>query len=283
MDIDEFLDGELKNNKGTKRGATEATNKSSNSFGVGNSETELFKQINSVKEMIHNNHNLEGVNRMFFSLKDKYVAIAKKQKQENRYIIQELETMNKEIVQLLHNEKEKLNIKILSIMDLLKKAQMFLANKQINQANNTYIEIKELIKQIPDIFIEKKRTVQNQALQFYIQLTEEVNKISFISLKKRINEITIMIKAVYKEILNNNRDQLEPLYKKINIEYSRLPEGYADEKIRIYGEILHLFKCIYLGAPVPEQYQNVNREAPVAINTPKEGMPEPLKMNIPPK
>ena len=84
--------------------------------------------------------------------------------------------INKELLEHLDKARVELEQKTMIISDLLMKARQYMQQGNTDKANQLYLQVREIFKQIPDAFGERKMLLENQILTFYSQLVNEFNK-----------------------------------------------------------------------------------------------------------
>jgi hypothetical protein len=238
MEIDDFLDIEI-----TKLGTKAISNTKKND--------ELFDELDVLKQLVVNKDFFSALSNLF-NLKHKYHDLTKKQLNENRFIFNELIKINLDLISKIESIKSVSYNKINAVQNLIMDAQIKLNNGNINDANKIYLQTKELIKDIPDIFIEEKKALNNQLTAFFVSFSVQMQKKSeliFIDKKKYLIEV---INKSYDYIKTGNKFPLST-YEHINQLFNELPEGHLYDKAVLYNDILKLFRT----AALSEENSNV--------------------------
>ncbi len=153
--------------------------------------------------------------------------------------------VQKQIIELTRKkeeekEKKELEARKKEIYESLKKIKELITKKDILNMIKEYKKLKEIFKQYPEHPAEEKKKIYKEILATYkdIELLEDNLK-----KKKEIYENLKKIKELItkKDILNMIKE-----YKKLKEIFKQYPEHPAEEKKKIYKEILATYKDIEL-------------------------------------
>ena len=180
--------------------------------------------------------------KIYFVVKEHYTTLAKRQEEERRKLHRELTAINKELITQLDVVKKDMDQKGMIIRDLLTKAQQFMQQGNIEKANQLYLEVRQIFRQIPDAFAEQKMMLENQILTFYSQLVNEFNRKKYDKLLEKRDEIMRHVEMATNLLRIGKIEQAKKEYNFINNLYNQLPEGFMYEKSIIYKRILALFQ-----------------------------------------
>lgn len=236
MDIDEFLEAE--GTEAEKGGRKELEAKQSAEF---ISDLSLEAQINKIRELIQAKK-YKDAEKIYFMVKEQHAALAKRQEETRRKVHRELTAINKELLEHLDKARIDMEQKTMIISDLLVKARQYMQQGNTEKANQLYAEVREIFKQIPDAFVERKSQLENQILTFYSQLVNEFNKKNYAKLLEKREEIIRHIEIATNYVSLGNIEEAKKEYQNINRLYNELPEGFMYEKTVIYKRILALYQ-----------------------------------------
>ncbi len=239
MDIDEFLESEGTSDV-EKGGRKELVEKQAAEFIT---DLSIEAQINKIRELIQARH-YKDAEKVYFSVKEQYATLAKRQEEARRKIHRELTAINKELLERLDMIKKEMEQKTLIISDLLQRAQQYMLNGETEKANQLYLQVREIFKALPDAFAERKMILENQILTFYSQLVNEFNKKNYGRLLEKRDEIMRNIEIATNQLKLGNVELTKKQYNHINKLYNELPEGFLYEKTIIYKRILALHQMI---------------------------------------
>ncbi|MFA6888676.1 MAG: hypothetical protein WC254_04220 [Candidatus Woesearchaeota archaeon] len=248
MDIDEFLESESPGE--AKPGRKDLVEKQAAEF---ISDSSLDGQLAKIRELMQA-RKYKDAEKIYFTVKEQYALLAKRQEEARKRLHRELMAINKELLEHLNRLKEEMGQKALIINDLLMKARQYMQKGDTDKANQLYIQVREIFKQIPDAFSEQKMLMENQILSFYSQLVNEFNKKNYGKLLEKRDELVRHIEIATNDIRLNQVDHAKKEYMDINKLYNELPEGFLYEKTLIYKRILALYQFIEEGvsADIPE-------------------------------
>ncbi len=241
MDIDEFLESEGSGEG--KPGRKELVEKQAAEF---ISDSSLDAQLAKIRELMQA-CKYKDAEKIYFTVKEQYALLAKRQEEARRHVHRELMAINKELLEHLNKAKDDMGQKALIINDLLMKARQYMQKGDTEKANQLYIQVREIFKQIPDAFSEQKMLMENQILSFYSQLVNEFNKKNYGKLLEKRDEIMRHVETATNDIRFNKIDHAKKEYAEINKLYNELPEGFLYEKTMIYKRILALYQFIEEG------------------------------------
>ncbi len=262
MDIDEFLNTEAEKHKDlVSKGAEYFTDKT------------IEDQIIKVKELIRKK-DFKEAEKVYFAVKDNFANLAKKQEEEKRKLHREINEINIELLESLNSLKLEMDKKTEIIKGLLAKAREGLKTGEVKKANQLYLEVRGVFKELPDAFAERKMEMENEILAFYSTLVNAFNKKSFDVLTKKTEEIHDHIDNSLGYIKDRKMDLAKKEFYEINRLYNELPDGFLYEKSILYKKILRLHKLIDMG--VEGAAGEINIQKPTAPG-------EPAKIDTPPK
>jgi tetratricopeptide (TPR) repeat protein len=256
MDIDEFL--ETESGDEGKPGRKELVEKQSAEF---ISDASLDSQLAKIRELM-NAKKYKDAEKVYFAVKEQYSLLARRQEEARKRLHRELMAINKELLEHLNAAKIDMDQKALIINDLLAKARQYMQQGNTDKANQLYIEVREIFKNIPDAFAEQKMLMENQILMFYSQLTNESNKKNYGKLLEKRDEIVRHIEIAMNDVHLNNIDHAKKEYQTVNTLYNELPEGFLYEKTLIYKRILALYQLIEEGTYIEKE---IEKPAPVQL------------------
>ena len=242
MDIDEFLESEAGGEQ-AKPGRKELVEKQSSEFIT---DLSIEGEIAKIRELIQA-RKYKDAEKIYFVVKEQYATLAKRQEDARRKLHRELSAVNKELLEHLDRIKVEMEQKILIINDLLTKARQYMMQGNNEKANELYIQVREIFKQIPDAFGERKMMIENQILTFYSQLVNEFNKKNYGKLLEKRDEIIRHMEIGTNFVNLGNMEQARREYQEINKLYNELPEGFLYEKTVLYKRILTFHQLLEEG------------------------------------
>lgn len=246
MDIDEFLDTETAK-LGGKAKIVSSPGASSQGGSLRKLEEEtLFEKLEMIKEQVKDKKILSAV-RGFESLKSQYTDMTRKLLSENRYIFNQLLEINQDLAKSMHNQKGDVTKKSQLVKKLVADAIAQLNSGNISTANKINIEIQELLREIPDVFVEEKGEIKNEVTSFTVLLTRHLQKAAKVEFadKKKLLESTIF--DAYRYIEKSGGYLPYATFNDVNKMFMMLPDGFVYEKIMLYIDILKLFRSSSLG------------------------------------
>ncbi len=253
MDIDEFLETE---SDVPKEGGRKAlVEKQSSTFVTGRS---IEGQIEKVRELIQQKRFKEA-EKIYYVIKEQYGTLAKRQEEERRSVHRQLTGINKELIEHLNKARTEMEQSAKIITDLLMKARQYMQQGNVDKANQLYLEVRRMFKQMPDAFSERKMMLENQILMFYSQLVNEFNRKKYDKLLGKRDELVRHMEIAGNYVRLGKTEEAKKEYQDINKLYSELPEGFLYEKTIIYRRILALYQMIEEGnvrSPLLEKQEN---------------------------
>jgi hypothetical protein len=240
MNIDEFLDKET-----THLGGKTKLINTSDVAANKEEEQDLFKQIQAVRDQI-SQKKIGPASKEFSTLRERYVDVTKKQMQQSQFLFDELMKINSELITNIEQQSQESLKKINLIKLLIANAKESLNKNMVDDANKIYSEIKQIYNQIPELFYEEKRKINEEILTFYILLSR-YNEILLIQLfMRKKSEIKSLMSSAKEHLKSGNHELIKEDFDKISESYSQLPDGFAHDKAVIYMDILKLFSSVYL-------------------------------------
>lgn len=281
MDIDEFLEAEGGEQKG---GRKELEMKQASEF---ISDLSLEAQITKIRELM-TAKKYKDAEKVYFMVKEQYATLAKRQEEARRKIHRQLMEINKELLEHLDKARVEMEQKTMIISDLLMKARQYMQQGNTEKANQLYLQVREIFKQIPDAFGERKMLLENQILTFYSQLVNEFNKRNYGMLLQKREEILRHVEIATNHINLGNIEEAKKEYHLINKFYNELPEGFLYEKAVLYKQILALYQLteegVYKEVRPVAHLAGIRQEAALSSSlAAPEKLPEPTTLPILPK
>lgn len=241
MDVDDFLEAETNKLGGRAKIVGSGSDDSGKS-----KEDSLFGHLDVVREQLKDK-NITSALKEFEFLKSRYADMTKKQLMENKYIFNELLKLNLDIINKIESLKGEVHKKISIIQKLLADARARLTAGELNTANKLYIELREIIKDIPSVFAEEKNAVNTQLTAFYVALSVQIQKNSHSAFAVKKNVIEEAIEKAYSYLQAGHKHIPMEIYENINKLFMQLPEGHIYEKALLYNDIIKLFRSSSLG------------------------------------
>ncbi len=242
MDIDEFLESE--GSPEEKGGRKDLVEKQSVEFIT---DLSLEGQVAKIRELMSAKR-YKDAEKIYFTVKEQYATLAKRQEEGRRKVHRELTAINKELLENLDKVKGEMEQRTMVINDLLSKAQQYMLQGNTEKANQLYLQVREIFKQIPDAFSERKMLIENQILTFYSQLVNEFNKKNYGVLLQKRDEIMRHVEIATNFVNLGKGPEARKTYATINKLYNELPEGFMYEKAIIYKRVLALHQFIEEGS-----------------------------------
>lgn len=278
MDIDEFLESENAP-EGQKPGRKSLEEKQSSEFIT---DLSIEQELAKIRELIQTQKYKEA-EKIYFTVKEQYATLAKRQEEARRKIHRDLMQINKELLEHLDKIKTDMEQKTLIISDLLMKARQYMQQGNTDKANQLYVQVREIFKNIPDAFGERKMMLENQILTFYSQLVNEFNKKNYGQLLQKRDEIMRHIEIATNFINLGNVEEAKKEYGLINNLYNELPDGFLYEKTLIYKRVLTIRQMIDEGLIVPgksvAQLSGV-RTQPSTLLESSDGLPKDFSFSL---
>ncbi len=237
MDIDEFLDNELKNEDKAIIEIKQEEKK------VATEQETIDKKFMEIKGYIESKSFSKAEN-VFEEINKEYEDFEKRQKLEKEFVFNELMGINNELIENLSSIKQDLGKKITIIKNLIQKAYNYIQMNNIRMANELYSQIREMYRQLPDAFNENKLLLENEILLLYIKLMDALTKQNHIIMTKEINKINSLINSARFSVDIGKKKDAIGKYNKVISLYKELPKGFLYEKAITYKKILELYKQI---------------------------------------
>ncbi len=240
MDIDEFLEKETKNlgNAGPKAKILDTYMTKDINYQNKN----IIIEINNIKSLMKENKFGEA-GRLYFTVRKKYADLMRQQLEEKHTIYLELSKINQELINYLNQQRLELDKKGGMIKQLIAKGNERLKNAEMNTANQIYLQIREMFRQLPDSFPEKKLLIENEVLQYYSELMKKINSNTRENLLEKSQDINEMITRAFDLVNQKKIEDATKLYNEINKKYNQLPSGFLYERSLLYQKILKLYQA----------------------------------------
>lgn len=245
MDIDEFLDTETAKLGGKSKIVSSPAASSGGSLRKLEEET-LFEKLEMIKEQVKGKKILSAV-RGFESVKSQYTDMTRKLLSENRYIFNQLLEINQDLAKSMQNQKSDVTKKTQLIKKLVADAITQLNSGNLSTANKINIEIQELLREIPDVFVEEKGEVKNEVTSFTVLLTKHLQKVARVEFQDKKKALEATIHDAYRYIEKSGGYLPYATFNDVNKMFMMLPDGFVYEKILLYIDILKLFRSSSLG------------------------------------
>ena len=163
MDIDEFLEKETKNIKDVGPKAKILDTYMTKDINYQNKN--IIIEINNIKSLMKENKFGEA-GRLYFTVRKKYADLMRQQLEEKHQIYLELSKINQELITFLNQQRLDLDKKSTMIKQLISQGRKHLENDELKVANQVYLQIREMFRQLPDSFPEKKLIIENEVLSY---------------------------------------------------------------------------------------------------------------------
>ncbi len=246
MDIDDFLNKEAVG--ADEKGRSEASSAtSSQAPGIpqgrvqGKPDAEgLLSEIIEIHKLLEAKGFEEGYAR-YVKAKENFAELTRRQHQEQNRIYNELEDINRKMVEGLNNLKLETSKKIEVIRQLIARANDHQENNRVDNANQLFEQIVELFKSLQDILPDEKLRLEHEIASLHVRLASRKNMAANADFRGKFNTISSMVAYALKSINDGDVDKAVQLYQRINSMYGELPDGFLYEKAVLYQKILKLF------------------------------------------
>jgi len=237
MEIDEFL--EMEKDKMEKAPGPKVIIKPEEKLAAkGQTMEDLIDQI----RLFVQKRNFKQAGMLYLVLKEQYNELTKSQLEEKHFIHDELEDINKKLIEIMEQEIQNMNRQEAAIKELLQKAEAYLKKWQVEEANNLYKEIKILFNKLPAVLDEKKYRLENEILNFYSRLTVSLTAKRIEEFERIKGLLENASKEALKAVERKDIQYARKLYVNMNNLFNSLPEGFVYEKILLYRKILEIYK-----------------------------------------
>ncbi|MBI5072324.1 hypothetical protein HZA99_00745, partial [Candidatus Woesearchaeota archaeon] len=244
----------------------------------------IEQELAKIRELIQTQRYKEA-EKIYFTVKEQYATLAKRQEDARRKIHRDLMQINKELLEHLDKVKVEMDQKTLIISDLLMKARQYMQQGNTDKANQLYLQVREIFKNIPDAFGERKMMLENQILTFYSQLVNEFNKKNYGQLLQKRDEIMRHIEIATNLVNLGNIEEAKREYGLINNLYNELPDGFLYEKTLIYKRVLTVRQMIDEGLIVPgksvAQLSGIRAQPAALSGSASDELPSDFSLSLP--
>jgi len=228
MDIDEFLDKELR------------VNKEDNMQDVNNGSA--IEEKGSIKN--------------YFDLWNK-VSKAKFIWDGNLY--SELEKATNMVKQELRDSSLTIEREKNAIKSLISKAIEELRHNNYDSATKLYSQITDMWNNFPDYLIEEKKDFNKEIFQLYEKLHDQIDSKFIIDFKSSIDDINKFIKDAFSN-LGNNMDEAKMFYEKALELYKDLPMGFLPQKLELGGHLITLYKDLSVQTQIGSLQKHLSKK-----------------------
>jgi tetratricopeptide (TPR) repeat protein len=231
MDIDEFLDKEIKARK------EEVEEKP-----IANQDTK------EEKDAIEH----------YFELWSK-ISETKFKWDSNLY--EELDKEGNKVKEKLSRLSQAMERKKNAIKRLIGKALNELENKNYGAATKLYSEISDMRKSFPDFLLEQKKELNREILLLYEKLHDQIDSKFINDLKDSIAKIDALITDSYSSFDSGDVDKAKVFYEKALGLYKDLPNGFLSRKIELGIRLLALYKDLSIHTEIKTLQQQLVKKS----------------------
>ncbi|MBN1157479.1 hypothetical protein JXA85_07695 [Candidatus Woesearchaeota archaeon] len=198
--------------------------------------------IKNANEAVDLRKNLEEASKLYSRITAEYKKIPKGFLAERTRIETEILELNKKIMSVKKDHTQgEYHSKTEHIKSMLKKAETYIKNNQIDLANELFLEISVLFNQLPTGFLHHKTELHNQILNMYrdILVSSDIKFTAHLDTdtRKKYDDLLKMIVSFHMHLDLMELSLLEPNYEYIVRLYDELPHGFISKNVKIRTEI----------------------------------------------
>jgi len=243
MDIDEFLNQETK--EGERKESASGQSPPSPEAPQGSEKRaqhpgDLASEITEIRNLLGQKRFEEAYSR-YLQAKERFAELTKKQHEEQKRIYNELEEINRQMVEGLTNLKQETSRKIEVIRQLIAKADEHQENNRMDAANQLFEQIEALFGSLQEVLPDEKLRLEHEIASLHVKLASRRNMAASADFRSKFNTIGSMVQYAFENIRQGDIDKAVQLYQRINSMYGELPKGFLYEKAVLYQKILKLF------------------------------------------
>ncbi len=244
MDIDEFLDKELK-----EQIDTEVKSK----FGDDASPalpTELAPELPQKEEVKY-----EGSITQFFGLWDKIYELKLKWDPK---LYDELRGMEEKAKQELYKSSINFERQKKDIKHLIGKALDEIDKKDYDASKKLYDEISSMLEKLPDFLMEQKKELEKEMFSLSQKLHEGIDRKFTSDFSGAVVKIENFMKDAFLSFDAADLERSKILHEKALAEYRALPKGFTQKKIELGESLLKLYKDLSIQMQINELQQQLS-------------------------
>lgn len=135
-----------------------------------------------------------------------------------------------------------------TIKGIIKKANREIENKNHEAALKIYSEITEMRNALPDFLLEEKKEINDSIFQLYAKLHDQIDSKFINDFKAQIETVDELARNSFSSLKSGNMENARNFYKKAVEIYKSLPHGFLPQKIALGDFLLGIYKdlSIYL-------------------------------------
>lgn len=261
MDIDEFLDKELLDERTTtydnpKTNIPEGTNQlfipKTEEKKITGSGVQIIQTQTAQKE-----DRLYSLETAYFDL---WNRISKQSMYWNNELYVELNKIGTEIKNEISRLSSEIESKKNTIKELIYKSGRELENKRYAEALKLYHEVIRTRDSLPDFLLEDKNEINDKIIKLYEKLHKDIDSKFISDFKKSIEEIKNIIIKSHASLDNGDMENAKNFYETAFQAYISLPNGFLLEKIDIGNHILGLYKKLSINKQIVTLQQQLDKE-----------------------
>ena len=239
MDIDDFLDTADESKKNEVSADPLDADKAEKPAENDN----ILTMIAEIKQLI-SEQKFDMAERKYVEAKEAFAALTQKHLEEQNNIYNALENVNRSMVLGLNSLKQESEKKIEVIKQLLQKIHEHMNNKDLNHANQLFVQVEALYNDLPDIMHDKKIQLEQELSSIHIALRQKNNLELTKDFQTKFTNIKNLLAFAFQNVQAGKLTEALELYHRINSSYEDLPKGFLYEKAILYEQILKLFRSV---------------------------------------
>ncbi len=163
--------------------------------------------------------------------------------QRKSSIESELVHLNNELsVEYQRNEFERIKQGKIKINDMLKQGKRLIKEKKVDEAIETYNNIKTLYNSLPEGFYGDKTKLAEDVLDFFQNLSQITSALNKQNMSIKTSKILALVNQIEALIARRDVEQAIQTYAELKEIYSTLPPGYLDRKLDLQEKMINIYR-----------------------------------------
>jgi hypothetical protein len=233
MDIDQFLDKELQEDKSAPIEQTKTP------------ESGPDKNFESEKDDV----------KQYFDL---WKKIAETKFEWNPELYSELDKAAAKVKNSLSSSLLTVDSKKIAIKRLIGKALRELRNKNYEAATRIYSDISDIRNKFPDFLLEEKKEINKEIFKLYETLHDEVDSKFIGDFKVSMGKINGLIRDAFSS-LEIDPGKSKNFYEKALDIYKELPNGFMSQKLELGKQLLILYKDLSIQTQIGQLQKRLSK------------------------
>jgi hypothetical protein len=238
MDIDEFLEKEIGKSP-SKRKVPLSPQQFSG---------EVATLITSIQYLL--------TNRQFDQIEETYDSLWKKIA-ENKFgwdqaLHQEITSVHEQLNKELGSVVQDFYKKVQLIQSLMENARTFLEKNQPEAALKVYNEVSAMVKELPTIMFEHKKTIERDVLRLYRDIHEKLGAASLQKVHMLSKQISAQASRLRPYLLSGNIPLATEHYLRLLSLYAEIPQGFLPLKVAMGKELIEMYRSLSIQIEIEE-------------------------------